>query len=703
MAYIDNQTLEDLEFDTIQSKLCKYAIGPTAEEKLKSLVPYSDHEKLKESLLTVNELLSIRLEGEPFPSLSFDELKKEIRTLPIQNSFLSQDGFVRIAKASDLGNKLVYFCNKREIDYPNLCRIIEQIEYTDELIKAINKVFDAAGNIKDEASLKLAEIRGELKKVKYKINRNFDKELKRLSSEQILGDTREAFVNERRVLTVLSSHKRRIEGNVVGSSKTGSFTYLEPQINLQLNQEYEQLQDDEQKEIIIILKALTREIAGHYDLIVAYQEVLTTLDYYYAKMRLAVALNCSLPNINEDTHLELIDAFHPILAATNAELGKKTFPQHIKMDKTSRMLVISGPNAGGKSITLKTIGLLQLMLQSGLLVPVNPNSKMFLFQKIYSDIGDNQSIANELSTYSYRLKRMKYFLENTNRRTLLLLDEFGTGSDPELGGALAEVFFEELYNKKAFGVITTHYANIKIKADRLKNAVNGCMLFDTKTLAPLFKFSTGQPGSSFTFEVAQINGIPIEIIKEAKSRVDDNKLNMDKLLSDLQHEKNYLQKLNIEHIEAQELATKARVEYLEKKEQFEAKHKAQVASSERNVKYLNAGKKLLSFIDKFNTKSRKKNINEPLINEVIKYIKVEKSKTEALIEKAKTAPSKKKKVLTQKQVDNHQVHKIVVGSKVKLIATKQSGTVETIEGEQITVLFGFMRMKVALNKLTWVS
>ena len=522
-------------------------------------------------------------------------------------------------------------------------------------------------------------------------------------------DTKEAFVNDRRVLTVLSTHKRKIPGTVVGSSKTGSLTFIEPLANVALNNEYELLSDDEKKEIYRILQVLTREIAHLLPLIEAYQSILTEFDFINAKTKLALELNCCLPAIGDDMKIELIDVVHPILWKNNKALGKKTLSQYLYLDKSSRMLVISGPNAGGKSITLKTIGLLQLMLQAGLLVPVDPNSKMCFFQQVLTDIGDNQSIENELSTYSYRLKRMKHFLEVSNRKTLLLLDEFGTGSDPDLGGALAEVFFENLYNKKSFGVITTHYANIKLKADQLTNAINGCMLFDTETLEPLYKFSLGQPGSSFTFEVAQINGIPLDLIEEAKTRLDVRKVSMDKLLGELQKEKTYLERLNNEHIAAQQLAQKAKNEYLEKKERFEEKLKTQQETIEVNNKHINSGKKLKQFIDRFQAKNKKKDANKPLLDEIAKYISLEKGKMEETkrIEKLKTEIHLKKPISKRKKEiierDEFERFKIKVGSTVKLISTKQSGTVDEISGELVTVLFGFMRMKVEKEKLMWVK
>ncbi len=710
MNSFDQQTIKDLEFSTIREWLVGYSIGETAKNRLENLTPSNKFIEVKEELDRINEFLEIRTEGENFPALDFEELLPEIKLLPIQNAVLTQEGFTRLMTASQIVNSIIYFFDKREKEYPLLSRLLENAYYSTEIIDAIEKVFDRKGVVKDDASPFLFEIRQQIKVVKNQINKNFDRELRKYSKENLLGDTREAFVNDRRVLTVMSTHKRKISGTVVGSSKTGSLTFIEPISNVPLNNEYELLSDDERKEIYRILQVLTREIAHLLPLIKAYQDILTEFDFINSKTKLALELNCCLPSIdNEDMRIELINVVHPILWKNNKALGKKTLSQYLYMDKFARMLVISGPNAGGKSITLKTIGLLQLMLQAGLLVPVDPNSKMCFFQQVLTDIGDNQSIENELSTYSYRLKRMKHFLQVSNRRTLLLLDEFGTGSDPDLGGALAEVFFENLYNKKSFGVITTHYANIKLKADQLKNAINGCMLFDTETLEPMYKFSIGQPGSSFTFEVAQINGIPLELIEEAKTRLDARKVSMDSLLSELQREKTYLERLNNEHIEAQELAQKAKNEYLEKKERFEAKLKTQQETIEINNKFITSGKKLKQFIDRYQTKNRKKDANKPLIDELTKYISLEKSKIEEikLTEKLKTEINlkkptpKKSKAIIEK--DEFERAKIKIGSTVKLIATKQSGTVEEISGEMITVIFGFMRMKVEKEKLMWVK
>jgi DNA mismatch repair protein MutS2 len=707
MSGFDQQTVHDLEFQEIRNWLINFAIGSSAKNRLENLAPSNDFDAIEIELMRLNEFKQIRTIGESFPALDFEELQTELKLLPVNNAVLPQEGFVRITRASELVNSILVFFDKRSQDYPYLFKLLKSVYFTRELIESIEKIFDRRGNIKDDASPELTTIRQKINRIRNQINKNFEKELRKFLKEGFLGETKEAFVNERRVLTVQSTHKRKIGGAVVGSSKTGSLTFIEPAINVPLNNELELLLDDERKEIFRILQDLTREIAHHLPLIEAYQTLLVELDFIHAKTKLAIELQANLPGIVRSTRIELIDAFHPILWRNNKANGKTTLSQTLTLDANSRMLVISGPNAGGKSITLKTIGLLQIMLQSGLLIPVHENSKLCFFQQILTDIGDNQSIENELSTYSYRLKRMKHFLLVANKRTLLLLDEFGTGSDPELGGALAEVFFEELYQKKSYAVITTHYATIKLLTDRLVNAVNGCMLFNTANLAPLYRFSMGQPGSSFTFEVAQMNGISLDLIEKAKGKLDGERINMDKLLSELNKEKMRLQRMNHEHEKAKKNAQEAEQVFLEKKDKFEERLKTQQDFIERNNVFLNSGKKMKTFIDRYVTITRKKDPNKQLFEDVRKYLLVEKSKIEESKRKlelisAATQPIKKVKK-TIPQVDTYQRDKIVVGSTVKMIETKQNGTVEEINRHLITVTFGFMRLKVEREKLMWVK
>jgi DNA mismatch repair protein MutS2 len=436
-------------------------------------------------------------------------------------------------------------------------------------------------------------------------------------------------------------------------------------------------------------------------LIEAYQVLLVQLDFINAKCKLALDLNANLPAIGQTTGFEIKDAFHPILWKSNQASGKPTFPQTVSMSPSSRLLVISGPNAGGKSITLKTVGLLQMMLQSGLLVPVQENSIMCFFSTILSDIGDNQSIENELSTYSYRLQRMKYFLELANHQSLLLLDEFGTGSDPELGGALGEVFFEQIYRLKSFGVITTHYGNIKLKASELPHAQNGCMLFNEKNLQPLYQFSTGQPGSSFTFEVAQMNGISKELIEDAKSRLDQKKVKLDTLLNSLQKERNQLLEKSRKFDRVSTEAIRAKAEYESKESKLDSRLTQVNQVTEVNSKQLQAGKKMLQFIEHFNAKSRKKDANTLLFQELTQFLRMEKSKTE--IKKQETVEPKKPTKKQQEKVETYQQELIEVGCQVQLIQTNRIGIVEEMKGKQLSVIFGQARIKVSLDKLRFLK
>ena len=703
MFSTDQQTLHDLEFEAIKNWLEKFCIGSTALQQVKTLQPKNQFQVLRQELKRLDELRQVRVHGEKFPLLEFEELEQEIKLLGIQRSVISLEGFRRIYQASELVNAVVLFFENSLFKYPLLEQLTEDVYYTKEIIEQIDQVFDRNGQIKDDASTELFDIRARIRVLRNQINKNFDKELRRYNKDKVLAETLETFVNERRVLTVLSTFKRKVPGNIHGSSKTGSLTFIEPLVNVPLNNELEFLFDDERKEIHRILQALTALMVQYRPLIGAYQILLTRIDFLNAKCKLALEMEAVLPAINQHPSFQLKQAYHPLLRKANSAAGKSTFAQNVSLLQKSRMLVISGPNAGGKSITLKTIGLLQLMLQAGLLVPVAPDSQMCFFKQIYSDIGDNQSIENELSTYSYRLQRMKFFLGRANAQTLLLLDEFGTGSDPELGAALAEVFFEQMYALKSFAVITTHYSNIKLKADELPQAFNGCMLFNEKDLSPLYQFSSGQPGSSFTFEVAQLNGISKELIKEAKLRLDQQKVRLDKLLSSLQKERNQLLAQNKRLEEAAKAAEKAGLQHEQEIQKLVHKQTQVTQVQESSQRQLQAGKKMLAFIEKFNVSSRKKDINTTLFQELTQYLRLEKSKQTIKKKAPLPAPTQKPTKKEVQRAEKYEQERIKVGTQVQLIQTNRIGIVEEMKGKQLTVIFGQARIKVSLEKLRFLS
>ena len=709
MKFFDEQTAIDLEFDQIRSWLSEYCKTESASSSLSRLQPYRSSKEVVRRLDLVHELQLIRNQGITFPRMEFRELKKEIRLLGIQGSVIELEGIVNLLDASRFVNALFAFFKEYKDLYPELKRLLNDAHSTKAIENAISKVLDRRMQVKDDASPDLLRIRQRMNRCKQQINRNFEKALKAAQQNGFIDDLKENIIGNRRVLTIVSNHKRQVEGNVLGSSKTGSLTYIEPQSNIQLNGEYDQLLDDERLEIRKIFAELTNFFRDYYELIQAYQKIVVAFDEVNARERLAKKLNGVKPMINlKDQHCEYKDAYHPILLFQNQSEGLTTIPQTFYLKSDSRLLVISGPNAGGKSITLKTVGLIQLMFQSGLLVPLSSRSKLGFFDYILSDIGDNQSIANQLSTYSHRLQRMRFFLDKLGSKTLLLLDEFGTGSDPELGGALAEVFFEEIYEKQCFGVITTHYSNIKLRAAQLPEAMNANMLFNRKTLKPEYQLEVGQPGSSFTFEVAQMNGIPHKMLKAAKQKVDSQKIQMDQLISDLQKDRSILKKLKDENYQAKLAMEESREEYEEKSSHFEQRLSKQQQLIEKNNKYLNHGKKMAQFIEGFPTSSKKKQTD--FINEVKRYLAIEKSKIEVSIKKAAEA-AKKKRLEAEKRNQKNKPKKnriakqkitekpLAIGVRAKLKNSKQVGEVVKIEGEEITLVFGQMKAKVKRNQL----
>ena len=530
MISITTKTLQDLEFNTVLQTISDKCNTEIGKQKALETVPFSNKEILMNALLQTSEYLSSFSNNNAIPNHGFDNLTHDLKFLAIEDSFLEVGSFRKIATLSETVNVLLVFFKKFHDYYPKLNDKASQVEYTKYIIQKIDEIVDKYGEIKDNASPDLINIRRDMSLVRGKVNQSFGQAMSQYNSLGYLDEIKESFVENRRVLAVLAMYRRKVKGSILGSSKTGSIAYIEPEATLRYSRELSNLEYEEREEITRILKKLSNDIRPFLELLKQYQEFLSDIDVVAAKAKYANKIKAVLPTITEEKELYFRDAFHPILYLNNLEKKEKTFPQTIELKNNNRIIVISGPNAGGKTISLKTVGLLQLMLQCGILIPVHERSKTFLFDRILTDIGDNQSIENHLSTYSYRLKNMNYFLKKCNAKTLFLIDEFGTGSDPELGGALAEIFLEEFYHREAFGIITTHYSNLKILANELPYASNANMLFDEKSLEPMYKLILGQAGSSFTFEVAQKNGIPYGLINRAKKKIEGGKVRFDKTM-----------------------------------------------------------------------------------------------------------------------------------------------------------------------------
>ena len=717
MISITEKTLQDLQFPTVLetiSAICNTDIG---KQKALEITPFKDKETLMQALMQTSEYVSSFQNNNAIPNHGFDAITHEIKFLAIEDSFLEVGSFRKIATISSTVNFLLSFLRKFEDYYPNINARASQVELTKEIITMVDEVVDKYGEIKDNASPDLLNIRRSMNAVRGKVNQSFGTALTQYNALGYLDDIKESFVQNRRVLAVLAMYRRKVKGSILGSSKTGSIAYIEPEATLQYSRELSNLEYEEKEEITRILKQLSNYIRPYLPLLIKYQDFLSDIDVIAAKAKYANKINGILPTITEERRLYFRDAFHPILYLNNKQKNEITHPQTIELSQESRIIVISGPNAGGKTISLKTVGLLQLMLQSGMLIPVLERSETFLFDRILTDIGDNQSIENHLSTYSYRLKNMNYFLKKCNRKTMFLIDEFGTGSDPELGGALAEIFLEEFYHREAFGIITTHYSNLKILANELPFATNANMLFDEKSLEPMYKLALGQAGSSFTFEVALKNGIPFSLINRAKKKIEVGKVRFDKTIATLQKERSKMEKTS-QTLKEEE--TKAREEG-KKMETINVKIKQKLESYQElydsNQKTIYIGQKIEDISEKyFNNKNKKE-----LLGEFLKIIEIENSKrkkattkeTKALIEKKKEVIQevtfqveeirKEKKEKKLKVVVEKPKPILKVGDRVRMFDGKAVGTIDSIEKNKVTVNYGVFTSKVSLEALEFVE
>lgn len=720
---ISEKTLNDLEFRSIIEEVLVHCKSDLAKKKAQHIQPVENPKRLMAELKFVHEFLASFENENVFPSIEFDEITEEIRMLNIEDSFLEAESCLKIKRISERVNEIIQYTEKFKEYYPTLYILISKVPLNKEIIKKINKVFNRFGEVKDDSTPLLKQIRQQINSQNRAISDQFRQELKKYGSQDFLDSIQESVVDNKRVLAVKAANRKRIPGVVLGQSRTGSIVFVEPDSMMRLNRALQRLQEDEREEVVKVLKVLTEELREHIELFGKYQSLLAHLDFVRAKALYAEEINAILPEINTHKNLKLIDAYHPILYKTNNEEGKETIPQSIELNKQRRIIAISGPNAGGKSISLKTVGLLQLMIQSGLLIPVHFRSSLCFYDKIITDIGDNQSIENHLSTYSYRLKQMRYFLKECNENTLFLIDEFGTGSDPELGGALAEVFLEEFYERGAAGVLTTHYTNIKLKVEELPQAINACMLFNEKTLEPLYVLEVGQAGSSFTFEVAQKNGIPYSLLNRAKKKVERDTVRLDKTMVKLQQEKFRVEKSK-QKLEATEQKIAQKHETLDSlKEKVEDKLHQYQEAYDRNQKYVSLGKKLDALAEKYFYNKRKKDLMKEALRivemenakrqkETKKEVKKRKGK-EAQVDnelKQKVTPIREKKKedeayvkeLEAKELEKY-IKSLAVGNRVKVKDGTSIGTIEKIEKHNAFVNFGIATMKVALKDLKRVN
>lgn len=674
-------------------RICQLAeeecLGHPGRERISAIRPSTDFTTVLKALEETEEMRKIVSNGEPFPFESYPDVTGELKLLSIRNSVLSSQQVMMIYRIIHLAGLAFGFFKSREDRFRLLRAYLSDLQFDRTLPEAIEQVLDENGVVRSSASPELSRIRKNLSRKRIEAEQLYQQVIAKYRKSGWLGEGTESWRNGRRVVSVLAEQKRTARGIVHDISATGKTCYIEPEETIGINSLILQLEEEERLEIQRVLRELSELLRRYYTPISAYFDLLVTFDVIGAKARLALRMNAHLPYVLPEPRIDLQDARHPLLFLYHKASGRKVVPFTLLLDTNRRILIISGPNAGGKTVCMKTAGLLQLMLQSGFLPTADGNSRFGIFTQILVDIGDSQSLEFELSTYSSRLKHMRVFLQRASANSMFLIDEFGTGTDPALGGALAEAVLEELNHQKAIGIITTHYMNLKVLADRTPGIINGSMAFDSTKLEPLFRLEVGKPGSSYTFVVAERSGLPHRVINRARKKVKSNTLLLEELLNKVEKEKAEVNRL----IELNKSQEKRLTELVNK---YEKNIASQEHRQEQDTERIR--QKELRLVQQMEDK----------LQRFVREWKMAKNKKTVLEKYDRNLKDKKDKLAVKEQqkleeiVAYNRTH-IRKGVEVRLRNGRVTGMVERIDGANVTVLFGAMRTKADIGNLVIVE
>lgn len=692
MQLLPKDLFEKLEFDKVLHLLEQECMGEPGRALVRELVPSDRKSQIEVALSEAQEFTRSIEHNDHFPVRAYESVDEELEMLKVEGYVLPIKGLQNLNLILLFTRDVFRFFNARRREtYPALYKVIREVSFNEDLIKAIEGVIDEEGNIRPDASPELMRIRRQLGSKQKELEQKFRVIINQYRSKGWLTDNVESFRNGRRVLSVPSEHKRSIRGIIHDESTTGKTAFIEPEGIIEINNDIFDLETDEKREIYRILRELSAELRPYREDIRVYQEILIHFDFVQAKARLARQMNAVMPKtLFSRPHFGIKQGRHPLLYLKNKRLDKVTVPFDFILFKGNRILMLSGPNAGGKSITLKSIGLMQLMLQAGLLVPVDEDSEMGIFKALFADIGDQQSIEDDLSTYSSRLENMRNFLERSDQESLVLIDEFGSGTDPKIGGAIAESILKQLNEQRIYGVITTHYSNLKIYAFKTKGIVNASMNFDKDTLSPTYELQVGRPGSSYAFEIAEKSGLSRKIINYAKHRTGKNEKAVDQLLVELQQEKQEAEEKLAELTDKQKKLDALiknyeqlhkELEYRRKKVKLEAKEWALQQTSRDNREMEN----LIREIKEQQNLEKAKRISQ--------QVKQQRGKL------AEQVTDLREKIYYEPTEKDKKKEAIKAGDFVKMKTGGATGTVESIEKNRAVVRMGEMRMTIKLRDL----
>ncbi|MFD1631366.1 endonuclease MutS2 [Pseudopedobacter beijingensis] len=687
MIYPKN-SLEKLGFEEIKNNIKKYCISEMGIEMVDKIRFMNNAEQIIKFLNQTHEFKTILQSDEALPISSFYDIKKLSDKAKIEGTFLTEEELFQIYNSLQTAFAVISYFEEREGQYPNLEALFEHLPIEKSILREIERVIDAKGKIKNNASRLLADIIDAISKAEQDARKKIDQIYKNAQNNNWVADGSLTVRDGRICIPILAENKRKLKGFVHDESASGQTVYIEPEEVFNLNNLVRDLEFEKRREIIRILTELTDKLRPFVPILYSYHNFLTKLDYVRAKALFAIELDAEMPVITNDIGLKLLNARHPLLMLSGKQTGKTVVPLNMHLDPKTRILLVSGPNAGGKSVAMKTVGLLQIMVQSGLLIPASEESEFCILKQVFADIGDDQSIESDLSTYSAHLSKMKYFTENANGKTLILIDEFGTGTDPQFGGPIAEAVLEIINKKKALGVITTHYSNLKVFANHTEGLENASMIFDNVNLQPLYMLEMGKPGSSYAFEIAQKIGLSQHLIDLAKSKIDVQQRKVDTLLVDLERDKKelYDQKRYIDR-------ERRKIDEL-------------LLENQKLKNYYEENRKQLLKEAKLEAQQIIKGANKLVENTIaeIKTNKADKDKTQTLRANLNTELKKHDiKPEPPKKSDKSNVEEIVKGSWVRLKDSGNIAQILDISKDNLIIAFGELRSVVKKNRVEVVT
>jgi len=706
-------------FDKIRELLKGRCLSNLGHELVDEISFSSDFAQLTDDLSLVSEFVVIIQEMENFPTSYYFDLREALAKIRIEGRFLEIDELFDLKRSLDTISGIVRFLKQtKEDQFPCLKRLLTAVQVYPYVISRIDSILNKYGKIKDNASPELAKIKKDLQSKQSGVSKRLQSILRKAQEDGLVEDDASVAMRDgRAVIPVASALKRRLNGIVHDESATGKTSYIEPAEVVELNNEIRELEYAEKREIVKILTVFSNDIRPYLpDLLHSY-EFLGKIDFIRAKAIYSIDINGIKPYLENICQLDWEGAVHPLLMLALRRENRKVVPLNIRLTPKKHILLISGPNAGGKSVCLKTVGLLQYMLQCGLLIPIRQTSAAGIFDKLFIDIGDEQSIENDLSTYSSHLMNMKFFLKNSNERTLVLIDEFGTGTEPMLGGAIAESILGQLNEMKTFGVITTHYTNLKHFASSSEGIENAAMMYDSSKMEPLFQLDIGKPGSSFAFEIARKIGLPESILQDATEKIGKDHINFDKHLRDIVRDKRYWEtkREKIRKVEKSldDLAGKYETDLSQLDKQrkeilSKARQEADQVLSEANKRIENTIREIReSQADKEKTKLIRAKLTE-FKQEIEDNSTVQDDQINQKIQRLKEKESQRNQKRTEKRPVAEK-EKVVIadewkpGDRVLMTGNQTIGEILELNEKNAVVAFGQLRTSVSRDKLKRIT